>query len=459
MVIHGQHQPPAILNLFLMDGRYTEWTGVDTRRLSLFQMINKMRPLFFFFFLLSCPVAWAQSRVVASYRLGNSFPMTQDPDDIFMRFDTAHFYNIIVQHTQDAQELIINYGDLSDGVIRHRDTISGLPRSFRLKDFIANKDYIFVCGRDVHVYYRPGAMESSFVQSIPLPDEDTGKSVYNGCAYLTDSTVLLYNIYNYHPCDGYAGTQLAVLDLHSNTITRKRRMPFPGIALSHLCANWITVAGQHIYIINPLTARVSVFSGQLQPVDSFGLPTIFNHAEQDSNRVYLSYLDHTLQREWRRIDSLRALHIPAETACKSDIYGKSFIFEVISRTRERYAFIELLEARVDGKLTLVVSRPDYEDRFRDVYVLDPEHKGKGMKQYKRWPCVPADTPANNDAFFVTPLSNARLNFPLFKGNTAYWMSLVSPADFVVHPGDNMEQKVYDYFQQQGYTPTIVRTAF
>ncbi len=117
---------------------------------------------------------------------------------------------------------------------------------------------------------------------------------------INDSTLLLYQVYNTHPLDGFTGAKLQVIKKRNNTYTtgESKLMFYEGIQFSHRVKHWVAVANNKIYLTKTLSQKSIVMDVDLNVLKEIPIKNNFQ------NNNIQSYLDSITMSKLAIVDSM-----------------------------------------------------------------------------------------------------------------------------------------------------------
>jgi hypothetical protein len=384
-------------------------------------------------------------------------------DDIlkisFKVYRDTLFQTRVINKDNEKYNLKLTSFNLESGQKINCDTILGLPNSFNIEDFTFNKGKVLITAYNKFICFNFNNMSAGLF-SYPENLEDKKEPCrFSNCHYINDSLILLSIIYDYHPVDARGGVYLRMFNVNSKQFGNCKFIKIPGIAVSHMFGNWVTVIKEHIYISLPLTGKLYVLDKEFKEVDSVSLP-IFNVAEYAENIQYQSYLDFVIDSETTRILNITSKYPPDSVKLHrseytSAIYGKDFFSNTIRDTRQKHTYIENVIPVDDSLIYFSVSQPGYATKFRDIFIYDPTKK-KIVKKYPHFQCNHSDSLTKPEDFFTINFAIGRLCYPYIHNGYVYSPSLHSLSSFQTGKFDDLSLKLFNATKQAGYKWTIYK---
>jgi hypothetical protein len=276
---------------------------------------------------------------------------------------------------------------------------------------------------------------------------------------LNNNEVLLYSIYDFHPADGKAGVYLNIFDVRTERITKNVIEHFDPVVLSPMSNGWLVAKDNNIYVFSPLNDTVRVYNENLKLKDSKKL--IFLKTEDVSKNLALEkMLDSTYCAERQRMDIIIAKY-PKDSVrfhldeIQSDVLEKAYTWKLMQQVRKEYTFIERTFIYNKQYIGITISRPEYDDNYRDVIIYDMK-KNKVKEMFIKWQCKADSVVNRKEDFYTVNLQRFEKRYPYFYNDTVYAVTLYDPQYFTT----GAENIVQEHFQKniikKGYSLYILK---
>lgn len=386
---------------------------------------------------------------------GENISIKENLSDIPFRIDNNIIYQIrqINKHDGRYDLKITSISIDHEGVLRS-DTITNIPSSFKIKDFCVRKQRIMItanekfllCDMSVQVntiYMHPDSLQ---------PKNDTHPFKY--CAFLNDSIVLLYTIYDYHPADGPAGVYLKTFNVKTKQFDKLKFMKFPGIAISHLSSNWIAVLGGYIYMVSPLSGTLYQLDQDLNLIDKYDMH-IFQGQQLTDNLTFEAYTDSIINFEASRILTIVSKY-PKDSIMYhraefgSNIYTKDFFAKNIDIIMSKNSFVNQIYSKDDSFIVLSISNPGSNMKYADLLFYDPL-KRKIIRSYKHFPCVHPDSLSSPEDLFAINFAADKIAAPQFYEGYVYSSSLFGMSSFELGKYEDVSFRLFSASKSTGYS--------
>jgi hypothetical protein len=349
--------------------------------------------------------------------VADTFGSQTDESELITAYDLDTAYLLRkFDRTSDAYRIEVSRYQLQNGRLLRRDTLSNVPKAFSPRSSVFRKGRMFLCG--FSQYVSTTFSDDSMVISPEKTNQYRKSRRYDRATFLDDSTVLLYTIYNYHPADGIPGLYLYVLDLKTNTITTEKYYKFSGVALSHLYHKWVHVVGEYIYIINPLTANLTIYDRFLNVRGQLSTEALEGNILKKQQAIQVQY-DEIVLSEHRRYEIMLADSAAKRATFDSRVYKKEFISNTIKRSRDSLEFVENIFSFGTKSLAIVINQPQ-DDKNKLLVEIDPV-SGKRLCS-RKWRVAPQDTIKSKNDLYVVDISPNTGSDPHLRNGNLYFHS-------------------------------------
>jgi len=139
----------------------------------------------------------------------------------------------------------------------------------------------------------------------------------------------------------------------------------------------------------------------------------------------------------------------------SPIYGKDFISNTIHEVKEKHSYICNISSQRDSLITLSVSRPEYSNKYRDIYFFDPNKK-EIVKEYIKFKCVHSDSLAQPKDFFNINFTYGKPLIPFVDRNIIYYPSLYPLSAFETGSYNDVSLKLFNETKNTGYKWNLIK---
>jgi hypothetical protein len=414
------------------------------------------------FFLLFFNSSFSQKYSIAkSVTSCDNIGFKEDISKIYFSVYLDTIYQIrAINIGDDSFDYKITMFNIETGKQLKCDTLQGIPISFiGLNDFLVLNGKMFITSDDRYISFNLSNMYETLHFFPTEVDPAKNPHPFDKCQALNDSLVLLYTIYNYHPLDGKAGIHLTVFNINTHQFGKYKFMNFPGIGVSHISGNWVTVVKGKAYVINPLSGRVITLDKNLSIIDS-GRVKIFSEEDLSYNLSFQSRIDSIVDNETKFILGVASKY-PKDSVqyhykeYSSTVYAKDFISNTIREVRGKHTFINNIFTSDNSLIVLSVSSPGYAIKYRDVYFYSPAKK-KIVKQYLHLLCSHNDTLVKPEDFYTINFAFGKPFFPYIHDNCVYYPSLYALSSFKEGSYDDFSLKLLSETKKSGFKWNVIK---
>ena len=332
--------------------------------------------------------------------------------------------------------------DIDNNSILSHAKLNNVP-SFLLRDMSANNNNLLLIGNNKVLNFNTHTNSFTFSKYL-----DSSRKVYfDKGMNINDTLFILGGICQFHPLDGKSGLYLNVYNGLKNEVIKSKRFDFPGLLLSSMSLNLITVCGETIFVFTPISKYIYVFNLNLDIVDKYKLDIFSNHESNDNFEFRLDSLmnkEDDFIRETKKNNSI--------------IYTKDFLSNTIDSVRKNMTFIEKVFSVNDSLIALVISKPDYEFKYRDLLFYNPITKKK-VKEIIKWNCAGEENLNNFEDYFSVAIFNDECLAPYFFRDKIYnWTNL--PIKLYEKTNkSNLNLKMFNYIKDNGYTWSFLEYSY
>ncbi len=392
----------------------------------------------------------AQYNLVQEKLLTDHIPASENINDIKFAIRGDTLCQLRVLNNDNSEAFKITMYNIVTGVEISSDTLSGLPK-FLVKQLDFNSNYIFIVGNDkyIAVNLKEGTVNIDIPQDFVLKPF---KKIppYRNCHFLNDSIVLMSVIYNYNPFSRDAGLYMSLFNIQTKKFIKEYFSEFPGVVLSHLNYNNITVSNDRIYVITPLNGEIWQYDFDLSLI-SKKASSIFSVTDVKKNIAFANESDSLVLFNKKHIDSLLAT-IEKDSIDKfysANIIDKKYITKIIDSFSLGYSFVANVYCIAEDVIGVCVSRPEYIDNKVDFYIVNAK-TGKTIKEYKKWVCsIPLQITKQEDLVTVN-LNVGAGNMPYFKNGKVYVGTTLSKLYFEKGKTEDIMEKIFKNNKKSGY---------
>lgn len=270
---------------------------------------------------------------------------------------------------------------------------------------------------------------------------------------IDNQTLLLYDLYPYHPYDGKSQVYLYVFDIKKKKITDSSMVDFEGISLGNIVHQWLRVVNKNIYLVAPLSGQVKVYNSKLKQIDNYLLPILKKELKQ--NKSFVDYMDNNKKiadKELLDFRNEKGEKYVMQNKIQSSYYEKDALLKRMDTLRKKYHYIEKVFTYNDSTIILTIYRPEYLVEFRDVYFFNLNQK-KITDSIIAWRCEPQKDGIikHIENYFTVDLINSYLIEPFFYNGKVYAKSIYPIELFQNGTKKELDQK---YFQFSLKKPVI-----
>jgi len=316
----------------------------------------------------------------------------------------------------DQNILVIQTLDLQKNSIIENDTIYNIDTTLSYDTFIPGKNTdAIICSNNslrypkLIIYNRVNKQNNIYhFDSIRFSE---------GCQ-VNDSIFCLYDIYNYHPADGFSGLNMALFNINQKKITEINRSRFRGIGLGYMNTNFVYCNDSNIYVATPMSGILYKYNLHLDKIDSVIIPINWSHPA--ANIAYEQYLDSTIYTEY---DKMQAL-LSSGKQPTNNIYRSDFVRSYSDEIHKNYEYIEKLMPYNDSVIIISVNRPQYENTKRDILFYNM-HSNK-ISSKNEWPCTVKKELNKFEDYFAINVILSSSYAPYFHNNKIYYGSFANP---------------------------------
>ncbi len=372
--------------------------------------------------------------------------------DIHYKFYNKYLFLFQVKRfEQDSSNVTVTVLDITSGKIIDTDTIPKLHPEFRITDLLVTNECILIVSDDTYIIKRG---HSIFTYN------NIEKKRFQYCRLLSNNSVLLYLIYNFHPADGIAGLHMYTLNLENNIITNGDIKEFNPVILSVLNSNWLATHRNNIMVVSPLIGTLAFFDSAFENTILYDSINVFSPAELARNIKINHYLDSLFIEENGRLCSKIKTSNKGELKkplnLQSIIYTKDYVWKIVDTIRKNYSFIERIFNINDSIIATTVSRPGYNYIYRDLYYYNINTKTI-VSVFNKWLCLPTDKINSAEDFFTINIILGATRNPYFKNNNeVYFVSMYNPDLLINGLKDEVTKLYLKDINQNNYRINILR---
>lgn len=438
------------------------------KRTNLYFKKNTAWPLFFILVILFANTITGYGQ---SYHIVKEIPTTEylAPTDnlnkIYFRACNDTGYLIRAVNGKNGQyDYKISEFNLETGRVLYCDTIRGIAESFRVTDVQVRNRKVAIIAYCEFIYLdleKPKSAPYFYPPGLVYQKDENN---FDQCEFLNDTLLLLYTIYDYHPYSGKAGVYLITFNLKTLQFDHYNVLPFPGISVSGITHNWLTILKNRIYIITPLSTIMYSLNFDLERVDTVQTH-LFSGTEYDSSIAYERYSDSVLADASAQVMKVINKYPPDSqkyhrSEFQHPVYSKDFLLKVI-KDIQPLAFVRQIFTIDDSLIAICISKPNEDVRnhyYRDMIFYDPV-KNKVVKEYRHLLYYsPSDSLTRPEDFFVIQFHD-KWHIPYIHRGYAYYYSLFRLSSFHIGKYDDLALKLLNESKKNGYKWTIYKYKF
>lgn len=339
--------------------------------------------------------------------------------------------------------------------VAYKNIIADVRTAFPYADLAVSKRY------DILIGYNHLFVHDRLTNENHFRDFYTDTVKYHSGFILNDSLLYLSSIYNYHPLNAFPGAHMAIFNLRTNRFTKSIAIPFQGILLSHMINSWDLVQHEQIYLVHPLSGKLSRYNKNLEFIDSFHLDIPWQN--KPKNLAYQNRTDSFVYRLYANLSQSMRLYGPDSIRNNRKLdpwHGLSgeFMDSVTRTARNHHEYIEKILAINDSTLLVSVCRPGYQLNFRDIYWYNISTR-KVIAKNEHWTCSKQDSLSKPEDFFVVDPINSKPFMPYFYGNKIYSRAFYNPALFKSGPKREQSEIFYNDILKHNYRWRILEYTF
>lgn len=265
---------------------------------------------------------------------------------------------------------------------------------------------------------------------------------------LNDSLFLLYEVYPFHPFDGPSLVQLQVYNAYQQGITYEKDVPLEGLSLGNAISQWLQVVNGNIYIVAPLTGRITVYDRTLSEAGrlQIDIPAIMDPV----NRRFSYYMDSCKKNMDEELIALKKEKGEAYFQTHeviSSYYNKDALRGRLDSFQKHYTYVEKLFTFNDSTIAVSVTKPEYGMKYRDVYFFNVD-EGRVTDSIIKWRTYP---PAQEiitrlEDYFTVPLPADAMKEPFFYKGKVYSATAYPVSLFKIGTDKEINSAIYKWQQ-------------
>jgi hypothetical protein len=383
---------------------------------------------------------------------------------IYFRASNDTGYLIRAVNAQKEQcDYKVSLFNLATGEILYCDTIKGIPQSFRVTDVQVRNRKVIITSYCKFIYLDIGNPKSAPYFYPAGLNYQNDQNRFDRCEFFNDTLLLLYGIHNSHPYNGKPGVYLITYNLKTLQFDNYKILGFPGISVSGVINNWLTIVKNRIYIITPLSTLMYSLDFNLESIDTVQT-NLFSKIEYDSSIAYERYAD-SLSTE-ASTDIMKVINkypSDSQTYHKSEFqhsfYSKDFLLKVLKDIKP-LSFVRQMFTIDDSLIAISISKPneDGTKHYRDLILYDPT-KNNVVKKYRHLLYYdPEENLKRPEDFFVIQFHD-KAHTPYMHNGYAYYYSLFPLSAFNTGKYDDLALKLLNESKKNGYKWTIYKYKF
>ncbi|MEZ5017068.1 MAG: hypothetical protein R2800_08435 [Flavipsychrobacter sp.] len=328
------------------------------------------------------------------------------------------------------------------GMLDSRDTVKVSEEYFSIGDILIDDNYILLTSADEYVLVKDRKSTYSNFNELK---EKQGALNYKHAEKLNDSLVLLYRIYNFHPNDGNSGLHLTLFNVNTQKVEKTRLIDFPSIILSHMNKRWLTVSGDKILYVTPLTGKLYAYDFNLNFVSVKELKL----NKQDFLR------NDVLEKTYDSLHSAETYMLRNKIKLESPIYTKDFIGTVINDVRSKEMFIEKIFPIDNSVIGISISNPKTSKHYRDVYVYDVK-RDKLVSKNTDWLSWRQDKVSSHNDYYPISINSSPVYAPFFHKRNIYSCTLFYTKTITPSSSDEISMRILKDINENDYQVTILK---
>ncbi|MEZ5017067.1 MAG: hypothetical protein R2800_08430 [Flavipsychrobacter sp.] len=343
------------------------------------------------------------------------------------------------------RKIVITGYRLSSGMSFYKDTIAGLPRSFRFIDISFSANNLLITDYNSYLSIALDKHRAPLYKGISPVRE--GAPVFRNCSFLSDSVALLYIVYNFHPKTRAAGLYLNLLNVNTNEFIKKEYFPFPGVSMAQVSRSWVTVANDKIYAVSPLSGVLFEFDKSLKLVGSKTM-SLFDDKTREQNIGFEQYLDSSAVAYRQQVLSGNSEKEPQLAGIKSKTYS---LIDTLSKS---FTYIERIFPYNKDYIGVSVSNYEYDNKYKDFFVVDTH--GNIIKEIKKWNYSVSPYITKPEELFPVDINREKNYFPYFQDGFIYTGSLYNYSLFLQGSVNDVTENIFKKTAQNGYVWSILK---
>jgi len=369
----------------------------------------------------------------------------EEPHKYYYKGYEDHIRVYIRLSADSKCSLIIKDINLHTLTCEKTDSICDDTCNFFYHDFIPTTNYDIIIGNNRLYIHDRQTQKNFFVDNNRAASlNNTTQCYYNKGYLVNDSVACLYNIYSYHPFDGFPGLHLNLYNLHQKKFIKDTEYVFPGVALSPMINKWAYANDRNIFVVTPLTGILYKYNFELKLIDSIRIP--IKWLSYEKNVAYQNHMDTLVYKDWDILHNVYMKYghdsgLKRPELINSKVQTKDFISDVINNTRSNYEYIEKLVPYNDSIIIITMSKPGYALNYRDLLFYNINTNSIITEKIK-WSCSGQDTLTKFEDFFSIGISNSEPNTPYFYGKQIFSPTPYNPLLYKNGSADSLKRNIF-----------------